>query len=96
MSTMDIPETLTIEQIVALKKLLKKSATKEIMRKVTLSKYHKSEKGIKARKEACKRYYKKGKGEREKKKTENLQNKINKLEKDLEKLKNQLITISVE
>tara|TARA_R110001606_G_scaffold381770_1_gene543181 strand:- start:140 stop:427 length:288 start_codon:yes stop_codon:yes gene_type:complete len=94
MSSMDIPETLTIEQIVALKQLLKKSATKETMRKVTLSKYHKSEKGIKARKEAQLRYYKKGKGERERKKKEKLQNKINQLEKDLEKLKNQLITMS--
>ena len=96
MSSMDIPKTLTLEQIIALKELLKEPTTKEVLRKESLSKYHKSAKGIKARKEAQARYYKNKKGEREKKKTEKLQDKINKLEKDLAKLKTQLMNLSVE
>ena len=77
-------ETLTIEQIQEMRATLK--ANKKVMTKLTLKKYHNSEKGKIARKKASKKYFAKKRREkieaeiaRVKAELEVLNEKINKL-----------------
>ena len=93
MDTLNLPETLTIEQLKKLKKLISSSENKKTMTKATLRKYHLSEKGRKKRSEAQMRYYWKKKAEKQQNKQEELKKQIDKAELELQSLKDQLILI---
>lgn len=88
MPTPLLPENLSLEQINELRIRLKSNDTKKILRKQTLEKYHKSEKGKKKRSEAQMKYYWKMKLKKQKK--QELKTQIDKAQTDLDALQKQL------
>jgi|TARA_R110002110_G_scaffold113481_1_gene281761 hypothetical protein len=94
MSAMELPETLSLEQINQLKKRLQSCESKKLMRKATLDKYHKSAKGKKARSEAQMRYYWKIKIKKQKKTQEELRKRIDKAQKEVQDMLQQLDQLS--
>tara|TARA_R110001606_G_scaffold108220_2_gene233281 strand:- start:8040 stop:8315 length:276 start_codon:yes stop_codon:yes gene_type:complete len=88
MPTPLLPENLTLEQINELRIRLTSTDTKKKLRKATLEKYHKSEKGKKKRSEAQMKYYWKMKLKKQKK--QELKTQIDKVQSDLDALHKQL------
>tara|TARA_R110000796_G_scaffold237337_1_gene357313 strand:+ start:106 stop:387 length:282 start_codon:yes stop_codon:yes gene_type:complete len=91
---MELPETLSLEQINQLKKRLKSDDAKKLLRKATLDKYHKSEKGKKARSEAQMRYYWKIKIKKQKKAQTDLQKRIEKAQQEVKDMLEELDQLS--
>jgi len=91
---MELPETLSLEQINQLKKRLKSDDAKKLLRKATLDKYHKSEKGKKARSEAQMRYYWKIKIKKHKKAQTDLQKRIEKAQQEVKDMIEELDQLS--
>ena len=88
MDSLNLPQTLTADQIIQLKELIK--INKKVIRKSTIAKYHKTEKGKAALKAATAKYYKKKKKARTLK---TLQDKIAKNKLDFEELQLKLIDL---
>ena len=88
MDSLNLPQTLTADQIIQLKELIK--INKKVIRKCTIAKYHKTEKGKAALKAATAKYYKKKKKARTLK---SLQDKIAKNKLDFEELQLKLIDL---
>jgi len=64
MTTMNIPENLSVKQLMELRALIKSSVTPKQLRAAAIKKYHSSDKGRAKRNAASKRYYKKKKKEK--------------------------------
>ena len=88
MDSLNLPQTLTADQIIQLKELIK--INKKVIRKSTIAKYHKTEKGKAALKAATAKYYKKKKKARTLK---SLQDKIAQNKLDFEELQLKLIDL---
>ena len=88
MDSLNLPQTLTADQIIQLKELIK--INKKVIRKSTIAKYQKTEKGKAALKAATAKYYKKKKKARTLK---TLQDKIAQNKLDFEELQLKLIDL---
>lgn len=91
MNTMNIPENLSVKQLMELRALIKGSVTPKQIRAATIKKYHSSEKGRAKRNAASKRYYQK---KRKLKKESALSEQIAEAEAKLNALKNQYAELS--
>ena len=88
MNTMNIPDVLTIEQIIYLKNKLKNNTTKKQLTSASVKRYFHSDKGKIARKAASAKYYRKKK----KQKTINaMEDELKKMEAHIAALKSKLL-----
>jgi len=86
MNTMNIPENLSVTQLMELRALIKGNVTPKQLRAATIKKYHDSDKGKAKRNAASKRYYQK---KRKQKKESALSEQIATAEANLKNLKSQ-------
>tara|TARA_R110001592_G_scaffold113148_2_gene311995 strand:- start:424 stop:696 length:273 start_codon:yes stop_codon:yes gene_type:complete len=84
MTTMNIPENLSVTQLMELRALIKGSLTPAQIRAATIKKYHDSDKGRAKRNAASKRYYQR---KRKEKMEAALSNQIAEAEEKLNALK---------
>tara|TARA_R110000851_G_scaffold45811_1_gene111918 strand:+ start:135 stop:398 length:264 start_codon:yes stop_codon:yes gene_type:complete len=81
---MEIPNNLSVQQLLQLRELIKKNVSQKQMRAATIKKYHTSDKGKEKLRQASKKYYHKNK---KIKKEKELSKKISELEEQLKELK---------
>lgn len=84
MNQITISENLTVAELMELRELIKQKVSNKHLRKASVKKYHKSEKGKEKLRQASKKYYHKKKKIKEEKE---LSNKISELEEQLKELK---------